>query len=283
MLSLLRQDADVFVPDGTALPDALSRTTHLAIGAHQDDQEFMALHGILDCYREPDAWFTGVVLTDGRGSARTGPYEACTDEEMSALRVREQKEAAGIGEYACQVQLMYPSSHVKDATHKDVVEDLRAILEIARPQSVYLHNPADKHDTHVAAVLRGVEALRLLPAEARPRKVYGCEVWRSLDWLCDADKEVMDVDRHTGLALALGAVYDSQILGGKRYDTAIMGRYSANATLFESHETDKSQALSWAVDLTLVMEDPSLSVQQHMLAYIERFKEDVLDRIGRLD
>ena len=280
--SLHNETADVFVPDGASLPGALARTTHLAIGAHQDDQEFMSLHGILDCYREPDLWFSGVVLTDGRGSARTGPYKTYTDAQMSAVRVREQRAAAEIGEYACQVQLMYASAEVKSPGNRAVVEDLVAILGIARPQTVYLHNPADKHDTHVAAVLRGVEALRLLPAEARPQRVYGCEVWRSLDWLCDADKEVMDVDRYRSLAQALGAVFDTQIMGGKRYDTAIMGRYAANATLFESHETDSSRALSWAVDLTPLVNDPSLSVAEYIAAYIDRFKEDVLARIGKV-
>jgi hypothetical protein len=35
-----KSDADIFVPDGADLPAALERTTHLCIGAHQDDQEF---------------------------------------------------------------------------------------------------------------------------------------------------------------------------------------------------------------------------------------------------
>ena len=42
VLSLAQKNADVFVPDGTELGAALGRTTHLAVGAHQDDLEFMA-------------------------------------------------------------------------------------------------------------------------------------------------------------------------------------------------------------------------------------------------
>ena len=46
-MQLKNPDADVFVPDESSLAEALAKTTHLAVGAHQDDIEFMALHGIL--------------------------------------------------------------------------------------------------------------------------------------------------------------------------------------------------------------------------------------------
>ena len=59
-LTLTHASADVFVPDGSAIEDALHRTTHLAIGAHQDDLEFMAAHGVVECFQNPARWFTGV-------------------------------------------------------------------------------------------------------------------------------------------------------------------------------------------------------------------------------
>ncbi len=49
--------AAVYVPDGAAYPAALARCTHLGIVAHQDDLEFMALHGILECHGSRDKWF----------------------------------------------------------------------------------------------------------------------------------------------------------------------------------------------------------------------------------
>ena len=197
-------DTDVFVPDGIGTDDALARTTHLAIGAHQDDLEFMALHGILECLSRPERWFTGVTMTDGTGSARSGPYAEYSDEEMSETRVTEQRKAAEMGEYGCQIQLMFPSATVKDARESGPVEDLAAILEVARPQTVYLHNPADKHDTHVACVLRSIDALRTLPPDRRPMSVYGCELWRDLDWLVDSDKRLLPVDDRPDLGEALG-------------------------------------------------------------------------------
>lgn len=274
-------DADIFVPDGTSAVNALARTTHLCIGAHQDDAEFMALHGILDCFHRPDRHFTCVTVTNGSGSARCGVYGDYTDEQMRAVRVQEQRKAAFVGEYAAVVQLMYPSAAVKQPANQDVHADLVTLFDTCRPEVVYLHNPADKHDTHVACCLRAIQAMRALSPDARPHRVLGCEIWRDLDWLADADKQLLPVDRHENLAAALSGVFDSQITGGKRYDSAIAGRRKAHATFFESHATDKTDALSFAMDLTPLLQDAGLSVTELTMRLIERFRADVEARINR--
>jgi len=271
--------ADLFVPDGTVFPAALARTTHLCIGAHQDDQEFMAYHGIAACFQTPNRWFTGVTVTNGSGSSRCGPYAGYTDEEMVAVRRGEQRKAAVVGEYACQVQLDYTSSSVKDPADGNVVADLEQILAVAKPDVVYLHNPADKHDTHVAVLSRSLTALRKQPAADRPQRVLGCEVWRSLDWLLDEEKQVMPVDAHPNLAASLSGLFDSQITGGKRYDAAVAGRRMANATFYESHATDQHNALAWAIDLAPLVADPSLDLGEYTRGFIERFGDDVAQRI----
>lgn len=282
-MQLKNPDADVYVPDGSTVAEALTKTTHLAVGAHQDDIEFMAMHGILECFRQADRWFSGVTVTDGGGSPRSGPYEKFSDEQMRKIRVSEQRKAALIGDYACQIQLGYPSATVKDASNEDVVVYLKAIFEGASPEVVYLHNPADKHDTHVACCLRSIEALRALPEDKRPRQVYGCEVWRGLDWLLDSDKKILKLYDRANVADALCGVFDSQISGGKRYDLAVQGRHLANATFYESHEVDKYDRLSFAIDLTPLIGDPSLSVGDYTLSLLRNMKDDITDRISRLN
>lgn len=281
-LTLCQSAADIFIPDAVPMPEALARTTHLAIAAHQDDTEIMALHGILACFGRQDRWFTSVITTNGGGSPRTGLYAECTDENMQAIRQVEQRKAATIGEYAVQVQLNYPSGVVKDPTCRELTDDLEQILLVARPKVVYLHNPADKHDTHVAAMLRALAALRRLPPEARPEAVYGGEVWRGLDWLCDHEKQVLATGDHPNLAAALLGVFDSQICGGKRYDLAAAGRRMANATFFAAHGVDESDALSYALDLTPLIRDPKLDVAEYTLGAIDRFRADVAARLAKL-
>ena len=279
-LSLTHANADVFVPDGSEIGAALGRTTHLAIGAHQDDLEFMAAHGVVECFQNAACWFTGVVVTNGGGSARDFEYKDYSDERMMAVRQLEQRKAAFVGEYSAMLQLRHPSAAVKDAASPAVVADLVSILRETRPEVVYTHNLADKHDTHVAVALRLIAACQALPADARPSRIIGCEVWRDLDWLCDADKVVMPVDGHENLHAALMGVFDSQIAGGKRYDLATAGRRRAHATYFESHGSDEHSALIWGMDLSPLLSgaDPSELVK----SYIARFEAEVAARLRRL-
>ena len=275
----LNPRARLMVPDGLAAPEALRRTTHLGIGAHQDDLEFMAFHGILACYDQKDRWFGGVTITDGRGSSRAGKFQDWTDDQIAAERIREQDAAAVIGQYAFMAQLGHPSKSVRDARETVVRDDLFRILEATRPEVVYLHNLADKHDTHVGCALRCLEALRRLPKADRPQKVYGCEVWRDLDWLVDSEKTPMPVSARPELARALNEVFATQIAGGKRYDLAVIGRRTANATFSQAHATDQESAMQWAMDLTPLVQDESLDPIAYATGFIDRLKTDVTNRL----
>lgn len=272
-------NTDLFIPDGTSPEAALARTTHLCIAAHQDDIEIMAYHGIAECFGQAGKWFAGVVATNGAGSPRSGIYGSYTDEQMQKVRLMEQRKAAYVGDYACQLQLGYTSSQVKNASETNLVDDLQQILRAMRPDVVYLHNPADKHDTHIGVLLRCIAALRGVRDTVRPKKVYGCEVWRDLDWMPDADKQVLPSSAKPNIAAALVGVFDSQISGGKRYDLATAGRRVANATYFASHGTDQETALSFAMDLTPLVEDPSLSIAGYVLGFIDNFRNDVERRL----
>jgi len=281
-MKFTNSSADLYIPDGTELATALSRTTHLCIAAHQDDTEIMAYHGIAECFGQPDKWFTNVTVTNGAGSPRSGIYGNYTDEEMQGVRKVEQRKAAVVGSYSAQIQLDYSSSAVKDPKQSGVQEDLVAILRATRPRIVYLHNLADKHDTHVAVALRALSALRGLDPDARPTRVYGCEVWRDLDWLVDSEKQVLPVSTYPNLAAALVGIFDSQVTGGKRYDLAIAGRRLANATFLASHETDEETSVTYAMDLTPLVSNPSLSVTDYAAGFVDRMGKDVKARISKL-
>ena len=280
-LTFSRSNAEVFDPiaSGLTAQDALARTTHLCVGAHQDDIEVMAHHGIAECYGRPNKFFTGVVVTNGAGSPRSGPYAQFNDEQMQAVRRAEQRGAAQLGRYNLMIQLGHPSSDVKTPSARGVFTDLLTIFSGCLPERVYLHQPADKHDTHVAVVLRCLEALRGIPAEKRPRRVLGCEGWRDLDWLMDSDKVALDASGLPELAVPLIKIFDSQVAGGKRYDLAALGRRQANATFHTSHATDQGSAITWAMDLTPLVADASLSVLDFTLAHVDRLRCDIEHRI----
>jgi LmbE family N-acetylglucosaminyl deacetylase len=281
-MQLHNPGAQLFVPDGSDPAAALARTTQIAFMAHQDDIGIGAMWGVLQCFGRNDAWFTGVTVTNGAGSPRDDLYADYTDDQMQAVRAIEEKRASFVGDYSACLLLDYPSSAVKDAGNPDVVAELTAILQATRPEIVYTHNLADKHDTHVAVTLRAIAALRALPAEARPKAVYGCEVWRDLDWMTDEDKVLMDCTAHENLAAAIMGAYDSQICGGKRYDLATAGRRKAHATYHASHGVDESQSLNFGMDLTPLLNDPNLTPADLLQTYITRFTDEVMARVGKM-
>lgn len=271
---------DRFIPDAVPEAEALARTSHLAVGAHQDDLEFMAYHGIASCYESGVRWFGGVTCTDGGGSARAGQYADHTDAQMREIRAEEQRRAAEIGRYSFVDQLGLPSATVKDPGRRtSLVDALEQTLLRSQPEILYTHNPADKHATHVAVCLAAIEAVRRVPPFSRPKKIYGCEVWRDLDWLCDEDKIALDVSPYPDLARQLNACFDSQIAGGKNYGEAVLGRRRANATFHDPHRVDAVDRLWFAMDLTPLAEHDDLGPREFVTAKIDRFRESVRARL----
>lgn len=281
-MQLRKSTSEIYSPDGTPIPQALARTTHLGIAAHQDDIEIMAMEGILAAFGLPDKWFSCAIVTDGAGSPRDSVYARFTDAEMMKVRRVEQKKAAFVGEYSACAFLDYPSKEIKNPAESGPVEDIRALLDACRPEIVYVHNLCDKHDTHVAVALRTIAAIRALPAEARPAKLYGCEVWRDLDWLPDASKVVFNCSGHENLAAALLGVFDSQIAGGKRYDLATLGRRRAHATYHQSHSVDAADLISFGMDLTPLIQDASLDPLEYAVSQVRGFEAEVRDRVSKL-
>ncbi len=281
-MQLHNPTSEIFIPDGTPVEQALARTTHLCIAAHQDDVEIMASQPILECFQRTDKWFTAVVITDGRGSPRSGIYAGYSGEEMRQVRFQEQRKAAVIGEYGALILLDYPSSSLKDGKNPAPFEDLTAILTAASAELIFTHNLADKHDTHVAAALRAVDAARRLPAAQRPKKMYGCEVWRGLDWMLDSEKVLMDLSDKENLQAALLGVFDSQISGGKRYDLASLARRRVNASFYVADSVDAAVAQSYAMDLSPLLLDARLDPGEFIQGFVQRFMQDVASRLARV-
>jgi hypothetical protein len=110
-----------------------------------------------------------------------------------------------------------------------VVADLTRILLAAKPEYVYLHNLADKHDTHVSVTLRALRLCarcrRKRPAAPRVR-LRSVARSRLADGRRQADAAGFGAQQHRRVA---GGVFDSQVTGGKRYDLATAGRRLACA------------------------------------------------------
>lgn len=274
-------DSHTFVPDGTSPETALRRTTHLVVGAHPDDLEFMGWHPILECFENEALWLTGVVASDGRASPRAGQYANYSDEAMIKVRLKEQRHAAVTGEYSAVIHLMHSErGEVMSGSPRPLVEDLKAILQATGPAHILTHNLADSHPHHLVVAMSLIAALREL--EYRPQTFYGGEVWRGLDWLTHEDKVTFDVSSHQNLTAALMGVFDSQITGGKRYDLATAGRKRANATYHHATSTDQATALEFAMNLMPLLDDPGSDPVEFVGALIAKFQNEVQQRLRHL-
>jgi LmbE family N-acetylglucosaminyl deacetylase len=269
----MNNSPDIFIPDGKDTNPSIARTTHLGIGAHQDDLEFMAFHGVIECFHSREKWFGGIICADGGGSVHEGPYSGSSPADLVRIRTEEQKQAASMGRYSFIAQLGHPSSGIGSGDR--VVADLVDLLGRMHPSVIYTHNPADKHMTHLRVLVAVLEALRRVAPQHRPQRLLGCEMWRGLDWMDDNDKVIMDVGGAEHLAASLNGVFDSQIAGGKRYDLAIAGRRRANATLLDSHAGDKITEAAFAMDLTPLMGADTSDLVDFTLQFVNRLRDDI--------
>lgn len=286
-MRLQNERASIFFPGGSderqGQHERLVRTTHLGIGAHPDDLEILAIHGILHCAASDGETFSGVVASDGTGGAYQGRFAELGEREMAHVRRAEQRRAASAGDYGAAVFLGYQSAELKSADYAPAVEnDLLQVLAACSPEVVYTHNLCDQHDTHVAVALRTIEALRRLPAEVRPKQVWGCEVWRDLDWMLDDDKVSLGVGEKRELQQLLLSFYESQHQGAKRYDQAALGRRAAHATFGTSHADCSAGGIAYAMDLVPLMDDSGLAAQDFVQGFVKRFAADVQQRLSRV-
>lgn len=258
------------------------KVKYLAISAHQDDIEIMAYHGILKGYRSKKYSFAAIVTADGSGSSRTNEYKDYTDEMMKEVRIKEQKEASEIGKYNSLYLLKHPSSQIKDKNDEIIINEYIEIIKKLKPEIIYTHNLLDKHPTHLGVVSKVIEALRRMDKADRPKHLYGMEVWRDLDWANDEDKIAFDVSNNKKLQKDILNVFKSQIVGGKRYDLATIGRRYANATYAQSHSVDSMGMISFGIELTKLINDKDLSILEFANQIIDNFKNSTLTQLIKI-
>ena len=75
---------------------------------------------------------------------------------------------------------------------------------------------------------------------------------------------------------------NAQVVGGKRYDIASIGRRQANATFHASHATDAFTQVAWALDLTPLAQDETLSIKDFALDRVDRLRADTANRLSKL-
>jgi LmbE family N-acetylglucosaminyl deacetylase len=279
--ALSRLSAEIFVPDAAPPEVALSRTTHVGVGAHPDDLEILAATAIVECHGASERFFTGIVVADGAGGPRSPEHAELSELALKEIRRAEQRRAAALGRYSAVVMLDHPSRDVKDASARAVTDDLTTLLRVTRPRELLTHALTDRHDTHVAVALRVVEACRALPEAERPARILGAEVWRDLDWLTGGDRIELAADEGEALQAELLAAFESQNGGTRRYELGTLGRRRAQASFAESHESEPRERVVLAMDLAPLVAGET-TASGLVRDAIDHFRADVVARLARV-
>ena len=274
-MSLLLQELThtYFDPQFSNLEEALGHSTFLGVGAHPDDLEVMAHHGILAAKGSKNYHFSGVICTSGSGSVTGDSLKGSNEAGLAQVRAQEQINAAKLGQFGSCLLLAYESCEIKERLNHQFVSDLQDLLEITKPKVIYTHNIFDKHKTHVSVVVHLIAALKNL--SYCPEAFYGCEVWRGLDWIADEDKKILspsDVNHVKELITC----HKSQ-LEEKDYAEATVARMKSNATFFDASKSDQFEHQLFAMDLLPLLGDVSLKswVEDHLLKFKKSVDENL--------
>ncbi len=245
-------------------------TQSMAIGAHPDDCEIIGIKGIAD------KQFFAVIVTHGA----TMKDDVSKYNKTIHERACEQASAAALGQYLGYSMLGYDSTDIL-TYNTDLIDDLTTLLLKLKPETIYTHCLSDKHSTHVAVAYHVIRALQLLPIANKPTRVYGCEVWRDLDWVDDADKVLIDTSDSQDLQYKLLQCFTSQTTS-KDYPKAVIARQNAHAVFQDAYASKTQDGVLIAIDLTLLI----YRKKEHIKPFIERqintFKDDVITRINTL-
>ena len=76
--------------------------------------------------------------------------------------------------------------------------------------------------------------------------------------------------------------FDSQVTGGKRYDLAALGRRAAHATFHTSHATDRVEGITWAMDLTPLVQNETLQPLDFTLKHVDGLRSDIETQLREL-
>jgi LmbE family N-acetylglucosaminyl deacetylase len=263
----------IYIPDKASPKEAYRRTRQVAIVAHADDIEILALKPITETALGKKKSFFGIVAANNQGGPRRPEYKKLSGAKLEQIREREQSRAARLGNYSGVAFLRFASSDIRSPRKaRQVEKSILELLEAILPDVIYTHSLFDIHPTHKALALRVISALKAMPPKKRPKQFYGMEVWGSLEWLPKRYKAAFDVSKGIKVIKKLLAVYKSQNYQSHRYDEAVLSRLRANAIFSDSHKFSKKEALIYGMDLSCLIKSSNLTA----VAYIEKIIKDFL-------
>lgn len=244
---------------------------YLCIAAHQDDIEMIALHGISQCfrngYRMANKNFHGATLVK--------------PEKDYERRINEQEVAAVVGRYETIKNFEFDDLLEVRSRHDVVIVAVSRLVLKTRPRFIYTHSPFDIHGAHVGAMFCVVEAIKraMRNSDWRPEKVYGVELWGSLDWLPEKFKETLILENCKRLSEDLLSSFESQNTD-RDYTGGFFARTKSNGVFSFLKNGERSTPRTFAIDLMPLCK--GMRIEDFIHVVVEESKNNIIGRITRV-
>lgn len=253
---------------------------YVCICAHPSDCEIMAIDGIQRGYRAKKYTFAAVITTDGSDSERNGKLQKASNRRIASMRMSEQKKAATLGRYNSVYFMNYKPEQARNQEDEDIVNEYVEIIKELKPRIIYTHSILDRDPTHVAVAVKVINALRKLRKTQMPALLYGCEVWRDLDWVDPSKVVSFDVSHNIRLQKQLIMVHKSQNLS-RDYLNAAVGRRYVNATFSKSEKKKEAKLTSRAINMTTLLRRKEFPIKRFAMSFIDDLYSEINDSMDR--
>ena len=147
-------------------------------------------------------------------------------------------------------------------TGRELVQIIRGIV----PEEVYLPGPYERHRTHQRCTRLAIEALRAAVG-IRPA-VWGYSLWGCF-WGAGG-RLVRDIGPHIRKKMEAVLAHSSQV-AYKSYQQGILGKSNYEAVFWDTHQPQKETFVEAFLDMTGLLENRNLSLEDFMREDLEAF------------
>jgi LmbE family N-acetylglucosaminyl deacetylase len=258
------EEAFIAIQEGKPLDDFRGREDNMVVISPHPDDDVLGAGGVMIQAAEEGRAVFSVTLTDGRGSPRKDP--TLSDEEMAGLRQKESLTALRIVGAKGGVYFRKTSSGLEGEEGKKVAEELRKLLESLRPSEIFLPSPYERHRTHIRCTRLTLGALRSL--EGLKPSLLGYSLWGN--FFGEKKRVARDITPFVRKKVEAVLAHATQI-GYKNYQQGVLGKNNAEAIFWESHEIQKATFVETFLDMTQLLEQKDLSLEDFIRQDVEAF------------
>ena len=253
---------------GVSLLDYRGKRGNLVVIAPHPDDDVLGAGGTMAAASLQGKGVFTVYVTDGRGSPRKD--SSISDDEMARRREEEAKASLKKIGATGGFFLRKRSQEIQGQREEKVKEELRNIFQLLLPAEIFLPAPYERHLTHQRCCRLTIEAIRSA-GELSPR-LYGYSLWGSF-W-GEKVREIRDITIFIQKKVEAVLTHTSQI-DYKNYHQGILGKNNYEAIFWESHELGKASFVEMFLDMTALVTDQDLTLQefirQDMEAFIKKY------------